>query len=475
MSRGLREFLAQLEPDEELMRVRREVAPGEELVSVVKALEPYGAPAVLFESVRGTEWPVLMGAFGTRARLARAFGVPKTELLDHVLSLQKSVLPEPVRVDAAASQEVVVTGDDVDLSALPFATHSRSDSGAYITAGVVLAREPRTGKLNTGMYRMMITGNRTLTVNAAPDHDLGRIFAAARETGEKVPVAIVIGHHPAYLTASQLKNTVEVDCHELAGGLLGEGLRVVDGATVDLPVPADAELILEGLVDPGEMVQDGPFGEFSYHYGAAKAPVCEVTAVTHRRDPVFLDLHPTHAEHLCLWLFPGREARLLESVRRSVPGTVDVRIPFHGGSFSAFISVRKRKDGDGKQAILAAFAADHFLKKVIVVDADIDVHDTDRVLWASDVRFQASEDLVQLDRAKGIRMDPSAEQYFTPIGSDTLTSKIGIDATRPLRGFPEQADLPHEGFEAVDVADYLGPAAMAVISEAKRMRERLDE
>lgn len=475
MSRDLRGFLEQLKREEELMRVRREVAPGEELVSVVKALEPYGAPAVMFESVRGTEWPVLMGTFGTRGRLARAFGVPKTELLEHVLRLQRSALPEPVRVDAAPSQEVVVRGDDVDLSALPFATHSRSDAGAYITAGVVLAREPRTGKLNTGMYRMMVTGDRTITVNAAPDHDLGRIFAAARETGEKVPVAIVIGHHPAYLTASQLKNTVEVDSHDLAGGLLGEGLRVVDGVTVDLPLPADAELILEGVVDPGDMLQEGPFGEFSYHYGEAKAPVCEITAVTHRRDPVFLDLHPTHAEHLCLWLFPGREARLLESVRRSVPGTVDVRIPFHGGSFSAFISVRKRKEGDGKQAILAAFASDHFLKKVIVVDDDIDVHDTDRVLWASQVRFQADQDLLQLDRVKGIRMDPSADQFFTPIGSDTLTSKLGLDATRSLLGFPEQADLPHPGFETLDVSDYLGPEAMASVREAKRMRERFAE
>lgn len=475
MSADLRSFLATLSANEELFSVDREVTVGEETVSVVKALEPIGAPAVMFNAVTGTQWPVLMGLFGTRQRIARALGVPKSELLDHVLQLQSSPLPEPIEVERGRAQEVVVTGDEIDLEGLPFAIHSRADAGAYITAGVVLARDPRTGKLNTGMYRMMVTGKRTITVNAAPDHDLGRIFAAARKAGERVPVAIVIGHHPAYLTASQLKNSVETDSHELAGGLLGEGLRTLKGISVPLPVPADAELVLEGMVDPENLFAEGPFGEFSYHYGEANAPVCEITAVTHRTEPIFLDLHPTHAEHLALWLFPGREARLLEAVRRSVPGVVDVRIPFHGGSFSAYVSVWKRKEGDGKQAILAAFAADHFLKKVIVVDGDIDVQDSDRVLWAADVRFQASEDLMLLEGVKGIRMDPSATQFFTSVGADTLTAKLGIDATRSLLGFPEQADLPHEGLEQIDLSQYLEKGAWAVVEEAHRTRERFAE
>lgn len=475
MGSDLRSFLQHLRPDRELVTVERAVRPGDEVSSVVKALEPYGAPGVMFTSVNGTEWPILMGTFGKRDRIARALGVPAEEALTYVAELQGGTLPEPVRVSDAASQQVVVRGDEVDLDRLPFATHSKSDAGRYITSGVVLARDPETGNLNTGMYRMMITGKSTITVNAAPDHDLGRIFQVARERGERVPVAIVIGHHPAYLTASQLKNPMNIDAHRLAGGLLREGLRVVQGVTVDLPVPADAEILLEGIVDPEQVTPEGPFGEFSYHYGKAQAPVCEITAITRREAPIFLDLHPTHAEHLCLWLFPGRESRLLEAVKRSVRGVVDVRIPFHGGSFSAFISVRKRKEGDGKQAILAALAADHFLKKVVVVDDDIDVHDTDRVLWASEVRFQADEDLVVLNGVRGIRMDPSAQQFVTSSGPDTLTSKVGIDATRSLRGFPEQADLPHPGFESVDLASYLGEGAFADLTDMQHARRSLAE
>lgn len=322
---------------------------------------------------------------------------------------------------------------------------------------------------------MMITGGGTITVNAAPDHDLGRIFAAARKASRQVEVAVVIGHHPAYLVASQLKNPPSIDVHGLVGSLLGEPLRVTPGATVDLPIPADAELVLEGVVDPNDLTPEGPFGEFSYHYGKANAPTCRITAITHRKDPIFLDLHPTHSEHLCLWLFPGREARLLEAVRRSVPGTIGVRIPFHGGSFSAFISVNKRKEGDGKQAILAAFAADHFLKHIIVVDEDIDVHDTEGVLWASHVRFQADRDMVTISDAKGIRMDPSANQFTTPFGTDTVTAKLGVDATRSVTGFPERADLPHPGFEDLKLSEYLTHDTQAEVDNLLAARKRFCE
>jgi 2,5-furandicarboxylate decarboxylase 1 len=477
MGADLRSFLAGL-PAEELITVSRPVAPGAELSSVVKATEPAGAPGVLFTEVEGSELPVLMGLFGTRDRVARALGVPADEALEHVLRVQHGAgLPEPVVLapENAPVQQNVRLGDEASLAALPLATHSRADAGAYITSGVVLARDPRTGTVNTGMYRLMITGDRTLTVNAAPDHDLGRIFSAAREAGQTVPVAIVIGHHPLYAIGSQLKNPVAVDAHRLVGGLLGEPLEVVPARTIDLDVPAGAEIVIEGVVDPADRQGEGPFGEFSYYYGSAQAPVCTVTAITRRDDAIFNDLHPTHSEHLCLWLFPGREARLLEAVRRSVPGVQAVRIPFSGSSFSAYVSVSKRKEGDGKQAILAAFAADHFLKHVYVVDDDIDLRDDERVLWALNVRFQADRDLMRLEAARGIRMDPSARQFTTPFGTDTTTAKLGFDATRPVEGFPERADLPHPGFEHVNLADYLSTESLADVHAMGAARARMRE
>ncbi|PZE76263.1 UbiD family decarboxylase [Curtobacterium sp. MCBD17_019] len=475
MSRpDLRSWLATLGADE-LLEVDRRVRPGGEIAAVVKGLEPHGAPGVLFRDVEGSELPVLMGVFGKRSRVASALGVPVRQALDHVLAVQRGPVPDAVVVDDAPVHEVVVTGDDVDLGALPFAVHSRADAGRYITAGVVMVRDPATGSINTGMYRLMITGRNTITVNAAPDHDLGRVLAAAREDGRTVEIAVVIGHHPAYAIASQLKNPVTIDAHGLAGALLGDPLAVTPGRTVDLPIPADAELVLEAVVDPADRVDEGPFGEFSYHYGKAQAPVATITAVTRRADALFQDLHPTHAEHLCLWLFPGREARLLDAVRRAVPGTVDVRIPFRGGAFSAYIAVRKRRQGDGKQALLAAFAADHFLKTVVVVDDDIDVHDEPGVLWSVNVRFQADRDLMVLGDMKGIRMDPSAHQFTTERGSDALTAKLGFDTTRPLTGFPERSDLPPEGFEDLDALGYLDPSLRERITAAARVRQTVGE
>src|SRR5699024_4637945 len=146
------------------------------------------------------------------------------------------------------------------------------------------------------------------------------------------------------------------------------------------------------------------------YYGSAQAPICTVTAITRRSDAIFQDLHPTHAEHRCLWLYPGREARLLEAVRWSFSGVQDVRMPFMVGSFSAYVQVEKRKQSDATQAILAVLACDHFVKHVYVVDEDIDIHDDEQVLWALNVRFQAGRDLMVLTDQKGIRMDPSARR-----------------------------------------------------------------
>lgn len=439
----------------ELVTVDRTVGLGPEIAAVTKALEPLGAPAVLFRHVSGSPYPIVMGTFGSRRRLARAVGVPQEQLLEHVLALLRSPMPVVEEVGTAPVHQVVRTGADADLDRLPFAVHSRDDAGRYITAGVVVARHPETGAVNTGMYRMMILDGGRLTVNAAPDHDLGRILHAARQRGEPVPIAIVIGHHPAYLMASQLKNPPSIDCHRLAGALLGEPLRVTRSRTVDVPVPADAELVIEGVIDPSIRHEEGPFGEFSYYYGATTAPVCRVTAVTAKESPVFLDLHPTHREHLCLWLFPGREARLLDRVRMSVPGVTGVRIPFYGGALSAYVSISKKTEGDGKQAILAAFAADHFLKHVVVVDDDVDLFDDSRVLWAINVRSQAGDDLVVVDGSRGIKMDPSATAIPSePI--DYVTSKAGVDATRRLHpSFPVAADLPQVGFEKIDPLAYV--------------------
>lgn len=473
----LRSFLRELEAAEPnaLITVEREVDPAYELSAVVKALEPYGAPAVRFERVKGSGMPVISGLYGTRRRIALTLGTRVEQAVDFALQAIRRPLPAS-SVGSAPVQEVVEQGEAVDLAALPFGVHSRDDAGRYITSGVTLVRDPETGKLNTGMYRMMVLDRNHISVNAAPDHDLGRVINRAAERGEDVPIAIVIGHHPAYAIGSQLKHGTDVDSHEVTGALLGRPLEVVQGVSVDLPVPAYAEIVLEGVIHAGDLVQEGPFGEFTYYYGAARAPRCTITAITRRADAIFNDLHPTHAEHRCLWLFPGREARLREAVRASVPTVRDVRIPFHGGSLSAYISIEKRHEADGKQALLAAFARDHFLKHVVVVDPDVDIFDDREVLWALNVRFQADRDLIRLDHAKGIKMDPSATRLGATDRPDVVTAKLGFDATKPVSSaFPERADLAPRGFDHLDLAEYLDSATLTGIGSFTRTATALLE
>lgn len=476
MTTTLRTYLADLrQTSGELVEVDREVDPVGEISALVKALEPHGKPAVWFHRVRGSALSVAMGVFGTRARLASALGVDRRDLVNWTLDRLASDLPEVNPVASAPIDEVVVRGSEVDLGDLPIGVHSRDDAGRYLTSAVTIARDPVSGSLNTGIYRMMVTGPDTITVNAAPDHDLGRIFAAAAERGLEVPVALVIGHHPAYYVASQLKQPAAVDSHRVAGALAGRPLDIAAGDTVELEVPAEAEIVLEGVVQPGRVVPEGPFGEFSYYYGSADAPVCRVTAVRRREDAIFLDLHPTHDEHRCLWLFPGREARLFDAVRQRVPGLTGVRIPFYGGALSAYLSVRAEGEDDGRRAIEAAFATDHFLKYVIAVDDDIDIFDDAAVLWAVNVRTQATVDGLLLPGARGIRMDPSAARVGA--GRERRSDKVGVDATVRFlgSGFPERADRPVSGFADLDLGSYLRPAELTFVRNAAAWRFRMEE
>lgn len=476
-TKTLRTYLDELESTGDLLHVDREVGLHHELSAVVKMTEPAGAPAVRFSSVRGHDMPVVTALFGTRERVARGLGVSARAAVDHVLAaIQDASAADVTTVDSAAApvHDVIHLGAEASLDDLPIGVHSARDAGRYLTSATTVVRDPRTGTVNTGIYRLMIDDAQHLTVNAAPNHDLGRIMRAAG--GADVDIAIVIGHHPAYLVASQLKNPVNVDTHAIAGRLLGQPLRTVPGQTVDVPVPADAEIVIEAKVRTADLVQEGPFGEFTYYYGQAKAPRAEVTAITHRRDPVFHDLHPTHAEHRCLWLYPGREARLLAAVRASVPGTAAVRIPFVGGALSAYLSVAKQHECDGQQAILAAFAADHFLKHVYAVDLDVDIFDDQQVLWATNVRFQAGVDLVSLSNAKGIRMDPTAHIVTKDGAPQAITDKLGFDATMPItRDFPPRADEVPQGMGDLTLEQWFDAASTARLRAVLDTRRALAE
>jgi 2,5-furandicarboxylate decarboxylase 1 len=456
---SLRTFLRD-ELSDPVWHVRREVSPVHELYAVVKSVERRGNPVLLFECVQGSPLPVIVGTTATRGRIAQALKQPVGRCVEHLLEQAARPLV-PRRVDTAPVQEVVLRGEEADLAALPAGVHSPQDAGRYITSGVMLVRDPATGATNAGIYRTMVIGPRAITVNVAPQHDLARILRDAADPAATLDFAIAVGGHPTLAIASQAKNPVSVDSLGLAGALQGQPLETVPGVSVELDVPAHAELVIEGRLCPDRKQSDGPFGEFTYYYGAAQGWVGEITAITRRRDAIYVDLHPAHVEHRCLWLFPGREARLLSLLRAAVPGVRAVRLPFHGAALSVYISLAKQHDGDAQRVLLLALSSDTYIKHAFALDQDIDVFDDEQVLWALNTRFQADRDLVVIPRCRGVRMDPSGYDHLDRSAPGTSVTKAGFDVTMPLgRPFGPRADVPPPGYEQLDPIAYIDDLAL---------------
>jgi len=450
---SLRSFLRD-QLGEPVRTVSREVDPVHELSAVVKGLERHGNPVLRFERVRGSELPVLVGISASRERIARALGTPVERAVEHLLAMIAAPLPTTA-ASAAPVQELVARGEEVDLRTLPIGVHSPDDAGRYITAAVTLVRDPRTGLTNGGIYREMILDERSITVNVAPAHDLAAILGEAHGKAA-IDCAIVIGGHPTLAIASQAKNPRTVDTLGLAGALQGAPLETVRGVSVDLELPAHAEIVIEGRLRPDRKESEGPFGEFTYYYGASRGWILDVTAITRRRDAIYVDLHPAHVEHRCLWLYPGREARLLALLRGGVPGVRAVRLPFHGAGLSAYISLGAHLEGDAQRALLLALSSDTYIKHAFVFDDDIDIFEDEQVLWALNTRFQADRDLIVVPRSKGVRMDPSGYDYLDRGARGTLVTKAGFDVTMPpSRPFGPRADLPPAGYEELDARAYL--------------------
>jgi 2,5-furandicarboxylate decarboxylase 1 len=383
-----------------------------------------GVKATLFPSPDGHSIPLVSGIVASRGWIAEAMGVPGEELLACYRAAVDNPMPwREVEGHSAPAQEVVHR--DVDLiRQLPIPTTNALDSGPYISAGLVIARNPRTGAQNVSINRLQISGPDRMGVLILPRH-LHHYFDAAEEGGEALPVAIAIGVDPLTLLASQAVVPIDFDELEIAGALRGAPLPVVKCVTNDVRVPAEAEIVIEGRILPGVREEEGPFGEFPQYYGPpGKRQVIAVDAITHREKPLFHTIVSAAMEHLVLGGIP-REATLLGHLQRSFPNVLDVHFAPGGVCrYHLYIKIRKRIEGEPRNIIMGAFAGHADIKQVIVVDDDVDVHDPTAVEWAVATRFQAGRDLVVVPGALGSRLDPSAD--------DGITDKMGLDATMPL-------------------------------------------
>ncbi len=435
----LRVWLQHLNDTQRLAVMRDGIGLNHELAAIAKRLD--GRKAAYFPRPDGHALPVISGFMSDRGWIAEAMGVSNADLLTTFREAAENPLPwQEVEAGTAPCQQCVHT--DVDLHALlPIPTHSEHDNGPYITAGMVIARNPVTGVQNVSIHRIQVHGKDRMALLMLPRHLLA-IYKMAQAKGEALPVAIVIGADPLTLLASQAISQIDYDELEIAGALHGVPLPVVKCLSNDVRVPANAEIVIEGRILPDEMDEEGPFGEFPKYYSAREPrEVIAVDRVTHRNKPIFHTIVPAEMEHLLLGSIP-REATILAHLQRSFANVLDVHLSMGGvGRYHLFVKVRKTHEGQPKNVILGAFGAHYDIKHVVVVDDDVDVHDPRQVEWAVSTRFQADQDLIVIAGAQGSVLDPSTTKRFSmseqaatvPVHEQGVGAKMGLDATRPVR------------------------------------------
>ncbi|EWY36875.1 ubiquinone biosynthesis protein UbiD [Skermanella stibiiresistens SB22] len=443
-----RGMLARMEREGQLRRIAKPVRPQH-----ITALTGKAPTALMFDAVEDYGIPVVGGLFWTRARTASALGWPEGELGRRFAAGVAKPLA-PTIVTEAACQERVMLGDQVDLTSLPIPFMHQKDGGPYISAGVAFADDPKLGP-NAGCYRLMFRTRREMTIDLFTASDLRRHYTQYFERGEPMPVAIAIGVHAFEHMAAAYKAPAGVDEMEIAGGLRGKPTRLVRCRTMNIRVPADAEIILEGeLLPNGWTADEGPFGEFAGMQGDLKHnPIFRVNAITHRARPIFYALQMPWEND---WLNgPATEAACFRILGMIGVQVTSVRAT-EGGccGWSIVVAIRKRA-GEGKNAI-AALLSLPVVKQVIVTDDDIDIDDPAQVEWAVTFRCQADKDVVVLSGLKGKHVDPSVRPWELPPGQLPITSKFGIDATIP-EGIPAfRYERIEPAFkDAVRLEDYL--------------------
>src|SRR5499426_3430224 len=451
MPKELRGFIAELETKspEDLARVTRRISARYEISALLTHLErKKHFPLLYFETVEGGRAHVVINAQASRRLMAKALECEPHELAKRFSERQAAPIA-PVEVSHGPVHEMIQLGDEVDLRGIPLLTHYDVNAAPYITAGIVVAADPDTGVRNTSYNRLMMARKRELRIFMAVGRHLWTLHNKVERRGEALPIAIVIGVHPLFSLGAQAFTPSTEDEYAVIGGMMNEPLRTVKGKTVPILVPADAEMVIEGKILANVRREEGPFGEFTGHaVSKDDRQVIEVTAITHRKNYLFQDVHAGYTEHKLMGAVP-REAALLKAVRQSVPTVKNVCMPVSGNCrFHAYISIAKCTTGQAKNAICAAFASDMLLKHVIVVDDDIDVFDEEQVLWAVSTRFQADRGLVVIANAQGSELDPSA-------GPGGINAKMGLDATKPMTDFPPELRVPDEVMRRIRLEDFL--------------------
>jgi 4-hydroxy-3-polyprenylbenzoate decarboxylase len=463
----LRDWIALLEREGELVRVSAEVDPYLEITEIVDRIVKAGGPALLFERPKGSDHALLINQFGTERRMCLAFGVERLDdvgrKLGDVLEMQppqglvekvkglaklKSIADSrPKSVRSGPCQEVVLTADEVNLDLLPIQTCWPDDAGPFVTLPAVITRDPKTGTRNVGMYRMQKIDRRSTYMHWQIHKD-GRMDYLAADG--RLDVAVALGLDPITAYAASAPLPKHIDELMLAGFLRGDAVELVKGKTVDLEVPASAEIVLEGYVEAGDEGIEGPFGDHTGYYSPPEPfPVFHLTAMTMRRDAIYPSIVVGKPPAEDAWLGKATERIFLPAVRMSVPEIVDYDLPVSGAFHNcAIVSIRKTFPGQAQKIMHAIWGLGmlSLTKCVVVVDEWVDVHDYGEVFFRVTANVDPKRDVL-------LSEGPVDHLDHAP-GTQFVGGKLGIDATHKLpeegaREWPPEIEMSDEVKELV--------------------------
>ena len=436
----MRDYINRLLDRGQVHVVEREVDPRFELAAVVGRSQQQSDLPILFRKVKGTRIPVVSNVYGSHRRLCELIGANVGDFCRTWQSITDGRLS-----GSAEYTESVAAGnlENGKLSDLPHITYCERDAGPYITAGVFLAKEPGTGIPNLSFCRSMMVSDEKLRVRLAPPHDITKYQKKAEANNEALEVAILLGPPPEVFLAACASVPTEVDELAIAAQLMGGTIRMRPCQTIDLEVPADTEIVIEGRILPNVREKEGPFGEFlGYYVEEGLNHVFEITAVTWRPNAVFHGLLCGFPEDLRA-LEVSFASRIYRQLSASLPGILDVSCspsPMH-----TIVRIDPQFEGHARQVILKAITSHFQYNKVcIVVDADVNIHDFADVWWAVLTRCRLDRDLIVIPDLPGFFRDEDR----------VYRSRLGIDATKPFGAEQRFERKRVPGMSEIDLADY---------------------
>ena len=414
----MREFLKVLENEFNVVKIEEKISTKYE---ASKILKEHDKDVIIFENVKKSNIRIISGLCNTRAKIARALSINVPEISSRIIEAMGN--PKPITRIQSANEKFQVS-KKADLRELPILTYYKNDGGPYITAGVIIAKDPETGVRNASIHRMLVSTTNRLGVRIVP-RNLYTYYQKAEKMDQPLEIAIAIGMHPATLLASCTSIPINVDELEVANNFHHGQMKLIKCDTVDLEVP-ECEILLEGKILPYERAAEGPFVDLTDTYDVIRnEPVIELNKMHYKKDSLYHAIMPAGFEHKLLQGLP-QEPRIYNIVQNTVP-TVKNVVFTEGGCcwLHAVVSIQKQTQGDGKNALMAALTAHPSLKHCAVVDEDIDIFKSNDIEYAIATRVKGDEDIMIIPGARGSSLDPCAKP-------DGTTTKVGVDATMPI-------------------------------------------